>query len=65
MKHLEVQKVELPGQCTGKNLLQTPREVCKTLRDALGFAPGLLPARKALRMQAGLGVHCCWCKDNA
>lgn len=39
MEHLQVQKVELPSKCTGKNLLQAPWEVYKTLRDALGFAP--------------------------
>lgn len=33
MEHLQVRKVELPGQCTAKNLLQTPQG---SLQDSKG-----------------------------
>lgn len=53
MEHLQVWRMELSPWCLGGNLMQTPQEVCKTLRDALGFAP----AWNVPRMQAGLGAR--------
>lgn len=54
MDHLQVWRMELPTRCVRKNLMKKPpQEVCKTLRDALGFAP----AWNAPRMQAGLGAR--------
>lgn len=53
MERLQVWRMELSPRCVGRNLMQTPQEVCKTLRDALGF----VSAWNVPRMQAGLGAR--------
>lgn len=49
MEHLQAWKMEFPSQHMGKSLVQTPQQVCKTLRAALVFAPCLESPKDAGR----------------